>query len=83
MEQYHGVSVSTREVDSAAQLAVRFSGALDPEEALRIRKKVDKHILPMMCTLYWVQFMDKTTLGNSTALGIMKATNLTVDQYNW
>lgn len=37
MEQYHGVSVSTREVDSAAQLAVRFSGALDPEEALRIR----------------------------------------------
>lgn len=36
-EQYHGVSVSTREVDSAAQLAVRFSGALDPEEALRIR----------------------------------------------
>lgn len=37
----------------------------------------------MMCTLYWVQFMDKTTLGNSTALGIMKATNLTVDQYNW
>jgi len=36
-EQYHGVSVSTREVDSAAQLAVSFSGALDPEEALYIR----------------------------------------------
>ncbi|KAL4071662.1 major facilitator superfamily domain-containing protein [Scleroderma yunnanense] len=79
-EKRHGVSVSAKEVDSAAQLAVDFSGALDPEEALRIRRKIDKHILPMMCSK--VQFMDKTTLGNSTALGIMNATNLTVNHYH-
>ncbi|KAI6010102.1 MFS general substrate transporter [Pisolithus microcarpus] len=82
-EKHNGVSVSTKEVDTAAQLAAGLSGTLDPEEALRIRKKIDKHILPLMCMLYWVQFMDKTTLGNAAVLGIETATNLTVNQYNW
>ncbi|KAI5984683.1 MFS general substrate transporter [Pisolithus albus] len=82
-EKHNGISVSTKEVDTAAQLAAGLSGTLDPAEALRIRKKIDKHILPLMCMLYWVQFMDKTTLGNAAVLGIETATNLTVNQYNW
>ncbi|KAG6334445.1 hypothetical protein ID866_4646 [Astraeus odoratus] len=89
-EKHHGVSVSTKEVDSAAQLVAGFSEPLDPEEALRIRKKIDRHILPMMCghadgssPSVRVQFMDKTTLGNSAVLGIETATHLTVNQYNW
>ena len=36
-EKYDGISMLTREVDSVAQLAVQFSGALDPEEALRVQ----------------------------------------------
>ncbi|KAF8841634.1 MFS general substrate transporter [Paxillus ammoniavirescens] len=79
----HGVSVSTREVDTAAQLVASLSEPLMPEEALRIRRKIDKHILPLMCVLYWVQFMDKTTLGNSAVLGIQTATHLTTSQYVW
>ncbi|EIW80168.1 MFS general substrate transporter [Coniophora puteana RWD-64-598 SS2] len=66
----HGVSISTKEVDTGAQLAAGFTGELDPEEALRIRKKIDWHILPLMFMLYWVQFMDKTTLGSAAILGI-------------
>jgi len=50
---------------------------------LRIRRKIDRHILPLMCTLYLIQFMDKTTLGSSAILGIQKATHLTTNQYNW
>ncbi|KIJ61693.1 hypothetical protein HYDPIDRAFT_31026 [Hydnomerulius pinastri MD-312] len=79
----HGVAVSSTEVDTAAQLAAGLSGDIEPEEALRIRKKIDRHILPLMCLLYWVQFMDKTTLGNSAILGIQQATHLTTNQYNW
>ncbi|KAI6046644.1 MFS general substrate transporter, partial [Pisolithus marmoratus] len=83
-EKHNGVAVSTKEVDTAAQLVAGFSGTLDPDEALRIRKKIDKHILPMMCTanvVIRVQFMDKTTLGSSAVLGIETATHLTVNQY--
>ncbi|KAJ6557506.1 MFS general substrate transporter [Mycena capillaripes] len=56
---------------------------LEPLEALRLRKKIDRHILPLMCLLYWMQYMDKTTLGSSAILGIREATNLSTNQYNW
>ncbi|TFK45315.1 MFS general substrate transporter [Heliocybe sulcata] len=70
----HNVAVSTREVDTGAQLVAGADFELDEAEAVRIRRKIDWHILPMMCTLYWIQFMDKTTLGSSAILGI---------RYNW
>ncbi|KAG6820122.1 hypothetical protein H0H93_005128 [Arthromyces matolae] len=71
------VAVSTKVVDTAAEFA---SGniELDPSEALRVRKKIDYHILPMM-----VQYMDKVTLGSSAILGIREATHLSTNQYNW
>ncbi|KAJ7121937.1 major facilitator superfamily domain-containing protein [Mycena filopes] len=77
-----GVEVSVNDVDTGAMLA---SGdvELDSAEALRVRKKIDRHILPLMCVLYWVQYMDKTTLGSSAILGIKQATHLTTDEYNW
>ncbi|KAH7927986.1 MFS general substrate transporter [Leucogyrophana mollusca] len=82
-EKRNGVSVSANEVDTAAQLASSVSATLDPDEAIRIRKKIDQHILPMMCVLYWIQYMDKMTLSNSSILGIQKSTNLTTNEYNW
>ncbi|PIL25692.1 MFS general substrate transporter [Ganoderma sinense ZZ0214-1] len=78
----HVALVADKEVDTAAQLAAGLD-ELSPEEAIRIRKKIDWHILPLMCILYWIQFMDKTTLGSSAILGIRTATHLTTNQYNW
>ncbi|EIN05062.1 MFS general substrate transporter [Punctularia strigosozonata HHB-11173 SS5] len=83
-EKHHPAhAVSTREVDTAAALVAGDDLELDEAEALRVRKKIDWHILPMMCVLYWIQFMDKTTLGSSAILGIREATHLTTNQYNW
>ncbi|KAI0032038.1 MFS general substrate transporter [Vararia minispora EC-137] len=79
----HGVAVDTRQVDTGAQLVAGEDVELDAAEANRIRRKIDVHILPLMCVLYWVQFMDKTTLGSSAILGIKTATNLTTNEYNW
>lgn len=80
----HGhVSFDSQEVDTGAQLDASIHTPLDPGESLRIRRKIDRHIIPLMCILYWIQFMDKTTLGSSSILGILKATHLTTNQYNW
>ncbi|KAF8073573.1 MFS general substrate transporter [Lyophyllum atratum] len=76
------VAVSTKEVDTAAELSFG-DGELDPAESLRVRRKIDLHIIPLMCILYWIQFMDKTTLGSSAILGIRESTHLTTNQYNW
>ncbi|KAK7684372.1 hypothetical protein QCA50_012319 [Cerrena zonata] len=79
----HHVEFRKDQVDTGAQLVAGGAVQLDPEEATRIRKKIDWHILPLMCILYWVQFMDKTTLGASAILGIRESTHLTTNQYNW
>ncbi|EKM74774.1 hypothetical protein AGABI1DRAFT_132891 [Agaricus bisporus var. burnettii JB137-S8] len=76
--------VSSKEVDSGAELAAEAADLiLDPKEAIRIRRKIDLHIIPLMCVLYWIQFMDKTTLGSAAILGIRESAHLTVNQYNW
>ncbi|PAV15644.1 MFS general substrate transporter [Pyrrhoderma noxium] len=80
-EKFNHATAETKEVDEAAQLSIE--GEVDPAEALRVRKKIDRHILPLMCVLYWIQFMDKTTLGNSSILGIKTDTHLNSVQYNW
>ncbi|TRM58593.1 major facilitator superfamily domain-containing protein [Schizophyllum amplum] len=79
----HHVEVSVAQVDTAAALVAGREHALDPAEAAKLRRKIDKHILPLMMVLYWVQFMDKTTLGNSAILGIREDAHLTTSQYNW
>ncbi|KAF7346810.1 MFS general substrate transporter [Mycena sanguinolenta] len=82
-EKHQGVKVSVNAVDTAAGLVYGEHGELDPAEALRVRRKIDHHILPLMCVLYWMQFMDKTTLGSSAILGITQSTHITTNQYNW
>ena len=44
------VAVADRDVDTAAQLVVGIEGELSAEESNRIRKKIDWHILPLMCS---------------------------------
>nr|GAT56421.1 MFS general substrate transporter [Mycena chlorophos] len=79
----HMVSVRTEEVDTGAALVAGKTDELDATEAARILRKIDWHILPLMCILYWIQFMDKTTLGSAAILGIEQAAHLSTNQYNW
>lgn len=76
------VAAVSEEVDTGARLVAGTFEEVDPKEALRLRKKIDRHIMPLMCVLYWIQFMDKTTLGSSAILGIKTATHLTTNEYN-
>ncbi|KAJ7600723.1 MFS general substrate transporter [Mycena floridula] len=86
------VEVSAQEVDVAAELVSGHVGELDPAEGARVLRKIDRHIMPLMCGQ--IQFMDKTTLGSSAILGIRcslldlslglrESTHLTTNQYNW
>ncbi|OBZ75992.1 putative transporter PB10D8.01 [Grifola frondosa] len=89
----------TYDVDVAAQLTAGKVIAIDPEEAARIRRKIDWHLMPLMCSeLYGcnnstehlelnechcrMQFADKTTLGQSAVLGILKDDNINAAKFN-
>ncbi|GAB1521883.1 hypothetical protein RhiTH_004982 [Rhizoctonia solani] len=81
----HHVTVVAAGVDDAVRLTLgQGTGQpLDPEAALKLRKKIDRHLLPLMMILYWVQFMDKTTLGSSAILGIRADTHLDANHKTW
>ncbi|KAF2703809.1 MFS general substrate transporter [Pleomassaria siparia CBS 279.74] len=54
-----------------------------PEDALRIRKKLVRWILPFLCVGYHLMYVDKQTLGSSAILGVMKDGHLNANEYNW
>ncbi|KAG8747216.1 hypothetical protein FRC10_001832 [Ceratobasidium sp. 414] len=70
-------------VDEAVDL---IAGAedkpLDPQEAKRIRAKIDWVVLPLLFALYTLQFIDKGTLAASGVLGIIADNHLSIDEFN-
>lgn len=80
-KNYIGISVS--EVDTGAQLVAGLTSTLEPDEALRLRKKIDRHVMPLMCVLFGIQILDKITLGSAAILGMQRATHLTTNEFNW
>ncbi|OCB84143.1 membrane transporter [Sanghuangporus baumii] len=78
------IAADFRDVDIAAQVAGGgYGDSIGEEDALRIRRKIDWHLMPLMCILYLMQFADKTTLGQSAVLGLNQSTHLTANQFNW
>ncbi|KAF4537693.1 MFS general substrate transporter [Lasiodiplodia theobromae] len=49
----------------------------------RVRRKIDRNLLPWMCGLYLLQYLDKTTLSYASSMGITADTNMTASQYSW
>ncbi|KAJ3517410.1 hypothetical protein NLJ89_g522 [Agrocybe chaxingu] len=80
-EHAHTAIAKLRDVDVAA--ALDSDKPLDPEVAARLRKKIDWHLMPLMCIMYLMAFADKITLGQSAVLGILPGANLTQNQFNW
>ncbi|KAF9484670.1 MFS general substrate transporter [Pholiota conissans] len=79
--QQHTNVVNLQEIDIAAELD--SDKPLDPEVAARLRRKIDWHLMPLMCLMYLMTFADKTTLGQSAILGIMPGAHINQNQFNW
>ncbi|KAK2466721.1 hypothetical protein APHAL10511_000979 [Amanita phalloides] len=79
-----GLVYRVEDVDVAAHLAAGTDGEpLDPKVAVRLRRKIDMHLMPLMCIMYLMTFADKTTLGQAAVLGIIEDAHLSRNQYNW
>ncbi|KAF8637407.1 hypothetical protein AX17_002902 [Amanita inopinata Kibby_2008] len=83
-DAHHGPVFQVQDVDVAAQLAAGYGDEpLDPQIAARLRRKIDLHLLPLMCLMYLMTFADKVTLGQSAVLGIIKGAHLNRTEFNW
>lgn len=55
--------------DQAAADYIDSSVVITPEENKVMRRRIHKHILPLMCLAYFLQAIDKGTLGTSSIMG--------------
>lgn len=71
--------------DVAMKYAAMSKGMeLTKEQNKKIRLKVDLIVLPFMCIMYAVQFMDRSTLGYSAIMGIREDIGPMVGtMYSW
>jgi MFS family permease len=52
-----------------------------PEVEKRLLKKLDRRIIPMVCWIYLMNFMDRVGIGNARLYGLEDDLNLTGNQY--
>ena len=76
-----------QDADEALQV-VRNSGdaeeiAIDEELKTRLLRKIDLHIMPIMCIVYGLNYLDKTTLSYASIMGLQTDLNLTKHNYQW
>ncbi|KWU44746.1 membrane transporter [Rhodotorula sp. JG-1b] len=70
--------------DAAAALTANIANVeISPEENKRLLRKIDFNILPLLCCIYLIQFLDKTALSYASIMGIREDNNLSLSQYSW
>ncbi|KIK65264.1 hypothetical protein GYMLUDRAFT_39623 [Collybiopsis luxurians FD-317 M1] len=57
--------------------------SIDPIEERRVRRKIDRLIIPCLAVCYAFYYIDKTTLSYAAIFGIKKDLNLKGMEYSW
>jgi ACS family allantoate permease-like MFS transporter len=62
------------------------AGDLDDTDGTKRRhliRKIDLHIMPLICAVYFLQYLDKIAIGYASVTGIKTSANLHGNQFNW
>ncbi|KAI0389638.1 major facilitator superfamily transporter allantoate [Xylariaceae sp. FL0594] len=87
----HDVDHKTKHVvnndpDEALKLIGAHAGEtviLSPEEQNKLLRKIDFHMMPLLCIVYGLNYLDKTTLSYASIMGFKTDLHLGVSEYNW
>ena len=67
----------------AAEIALEGTAILeDPIRLKKLLRKIDFTIAPLLAAVYFLQFLDKTTLSYTAVMGIRTDTRLVGQEYN-
>ncbi|CAO3621159.1 unnamed protein product [Mucor hiemalis] len=72
--------LSDDEYGSGKSASVPFQKS---EAEKRLVRKINMTLLPFIGAIVFIQFVDKSTLGISAVLGIIKGTGMSGSQYSW
>jgi hypothetical protein len=79
-----GSETDSRDLDDNYKV---FNGTQDlevtPEEAKRVLRKIDLHVVPVLFGSYMLQYLDKNSLNFASVYGLQEGTNLHGQDYSW
>lgn len=84
--QPHAPTTSKSGADAALNLLQETSGLqrpVDAETSKRLLRKIDLRIMPLICIVYFLQYIDKTAISYASVTGIIQDTGLHGNQFNW
>ncbi|KIW87849.1 uncharacterized protein Z519_11433 [Cladophialophora bantiana CBS 173.52] len=55
----------------------------DPKCNRRLLRRIDYHIIPLICTVYFLQYLDKTSISYAGVTGLRESAHLVGNQFNW
>ncbi|KAF8848498.1 MFS transporter [Acephala macrosclerotiorum] len=68
---------------NAVEIAIQGNAILDnPKQLKKLIRKIDFTIAPLLAAVYFLQFLDKTTLSYTAVMGIRKDTHLVGQDYS-
>lgn len=74
----------SNDADEAMQaFAAGETFEIDQETNKRLLRIIDWHLMPLLCVVYGLNYLDKTTLSYASIMGIKKDINLVGDDYQW
>jgi MFS family permease len=84
-EEVEVVSTNLARKDRAAQLLQQVGHPIHVTQAdnARVLRKIDLTILPILLTVYCLQYLDKATLSYASVFGLIKDAHLHGEDYSW
>lgn len=56
---------------------------LTPEDERRLLRKIDWNLMPLLCLVYGLNYLDKTTVSYASVMGLKSDIGLSGHQYSW
>ncbi|KAI0407691.1 major facilitator superfamily transporter allantoate [Xylaria palmicola] len=78
--------VASDDADEALKLVAAHAGetiVMSAEDQRKLLRKIDMHMMPFLCVVYGLNFLDKTTLSYASIIGFKTDLNIGVSDYNW
>ncbi|KAH8172435.1 major facilitator superfamily protein [Sarocladium implicatum] len=77
-----GLSPTHAEYASLSTEDAEFMQSFTEKERKKVVRKIDMRVVPVLCSLYLMSFIDRANIGNAKIEGMMEDLNLTGDEYN-
>lgn len=56
---------------------------LTPEDERKLLRKIDWNLMPLLCLVYGLNYLDKTTVSYASIMGLKQDIGLSGHQYSW